>query len=96
VRTVWIATFLAIIVFGGAFAYSHLHLMKLRRFCESIPLKSTDIQLRETAYQQGFIPSMEPFAQLRIEPGVWHPSGASCRVFLNNSRTVEYKKWQED
>jgi hypothetical protein len=94
-RYFYAAIFGALAAGGGFFFHSEHQLRALRAFCDSIQLKTPDYKLRDLAYEAGYEIASEPFAQLNVTLAHWNPAKGSCRVFLNNDRTVELRRWQE-
>ncbi len=76
------------------FVYLGQETRELQVFCSRLALGATVVQVRESAQEEGFLPKMEPYAQMRIEPATWMPRPPSCRVFFNRERTIEYRVWQ--
>jgi hypothetical protein len=93
-RSIVVATVLSILCALAWFGYVQWRARELNEFCSSLPKGWTVVQVREAAQEKGFTPTMEPFAQMRIEASRWHFSAKSCRVFFNRARTVEYRIWQ--
>ena len=87
--------YLSLIALGGVTwsAYSHFHdqAVNLEKFCQTVPIGATDVEVRKSAQALGFTPTMEPFAQMRIQPWEKLLPPPSCRVFFNRARTVEYR-----
>ncbi len=98
-RWYWLAVAFAFLSAGGAaFVLVRDH-GRLADFCRDVELGEDLARIRRLAYREGFEPRIEPHAQMRVVArswSYWHQSPPSCRIFFNDSRTVEYRIWQGD
>ena len=93
-RWIVLSLFLAVAAAAGSFHYLRKEAARLESYCAGVAPGMPVRAVRKQARKEGFRVTMDPYSQMRIEIPYSPVAPATCRIFLNAGRTVEYRRFQ--